>query len=152
MKSGITFIYSTIFFLIACSNPSEQVQDSPQGVDDILLKMKTIDEDTSLLVNKRFGSDTNFDSLVEIHHSKNGRLLKYETRLHFRDTSAKLMIYADNDSVMYSENVAMLGKDTLWYSKLYFRHGSCVLADETKKTDPAFTFSAGQNFIEAFGR
>jgi hypothetical protein len=142
--------FLSVALLMACSNPPEKIEDSPEGVEDILLKMKSIDEDTSLLVNKRNGSDSNFDSLVEIHHSKNGRLFKYETRLHFRDTSAKLMIYADNDSVIYSENIAIYKTDTLWYSKLYFRHGSCVRADETKKTDPDFTFSAGQNFIEAF--
>jgi|GEM_PF-2540334 len=138
MKSGKVLGFFCILcgFLIACSStPQEDVQD-------IRLIIQAIDDDTSLTVVKKHRRFEKFDSIVEILYSKNERLLKYELYNYLNDTAFTAIFYTDNDSVIYCENSQIAGKDTIMYSRLFFRHGVCVHADEIGEKNEVFRTSA----------
>lgn len=129
----------------ACSSPSSDTGNSAE-VEAIRERIEVI-EDGDLVVKKKTNTGASADSVVETMYFKDGHLLRYEQGVYRNDTIGMVRFYIENDSLIFSEDHSMKGKDTLQFTRLYFRHGKCVRSEGAAKTDPEHTFLAGQAIV-----
>lgn len=140
------FLLIPLFLLpAACSSPSSDTTSTAE-VKEIRANIEVI-EDGDLLIRKKTDTSSSADSVVEKAYFKDQRLIKYEQGVYKNDTCGMVRFYFENDSLIFSEDYGTKGKDTLQFTRLYFRHGACIRSEGAGKTDPKYTFFAGQAII-----